>query len=151
APIAGAARTSAAKPAAKPAAKAAAEPAAREGARDPAREERPSRRRGRRGGRGREREEAGTEARADARPASKPAARTDGALTLAAAFRLMTDALADLGVTTGNEQLRSRMVAMLGREDALLEEARFARLLRQANDAEVADVRKIGDGDEYEV
>lgn len=40
---------------------------------------------------------------------------------------------------------------MLGREDALLEEARFARLLRQANDAEVADVRKIGDGDDYEV
>ena len=151
APIAGASRTSAAKPSARPAAKAAAEPVAREGARDGAREERPSRRRGRRGGRGREREEAGTEARTDTRPASKPAARTDGALTLAAAFRLMTDALADLGVPTGNEQLRSRMVAMLGREDALLEAARFARLLRQANDAEVADVRKIGDGDEYEV
>ena len=150
APVAGAAKA-AARPAAKPAAEPGARDGARDGAREGAREERPSRRRGRRGGRGREREEAGTEARPDSRPAAKPAARTDGALTLAAAFRLMTDALADLGVSTGSEQLRSRMVAMLGREDALLEEARFSRLLRQANDAEVADVRKIGDGDEYEV
>jgi hypothetical protein len=42
------------------------------------------------------------------------------------------------------------MVAMHGREDPLLDAGRFPRLLRQANDAEVADVRKIGD-DEYEV
>jgi hypothetical protein len=42
------------------------------------------------------------------------------------------------------------MVAMHGREDPLLETARFPRLLRQANDAEVADVRKLGD-DEYEI
>jgi len=146
APVAGAAKAGA-----RAAAKPAAEPGARDGAREGAREERPTRRRGRRGGRGREREEAATEARPDSRPAAKPAARTDGALTLAAAFRLMTDALADLGAPTGSEQLRSRMVAMLGREDALLEEAHFSRLLRQANDAEVADVRKIGDGDEYEV
>jgi hypothetical protein len=150
APVAGAAKA-VARPAARPAAKPAAEPGVRDGAREGAREERPSRRRGRRGGRGRDREETGTESRSDARPAAKPAARPDGALTLASAFRLMTDALADLGVPTGNEQLRSRMVAMLGREDALLEEAHFARLLRQANDAEVADVRKIGEGDEYEV
>jgi hypothetical protein len=42
------------------------------------------------------------------------------------------------------------MVAMHGREDPLLDSARFPRLLRQANDAEVADVRKVGD-DEYEI
>ena len=39
---------------------------------------------------------------------------------------------------------------MHGREDALLEPGRFTRLLRQANDAEVADVRKVGD-DDYEI
>ncbi len=39
---------------------------------------------------------------------------------------------------------------MHGREDPLLEAARFPRLLRQANDAEVADVRKVGD-DDYEI
>jgi len=42
------------------------------------------------------------------------------------------------------------MVAMHGREDPLLEPARFARLLRQANDAEIADVRKVGE-DDYEI
>lgn len=42
------------------------------------------------------------------------------------------------------------MVAMHGREDPLLDSARFPRLLRQANDAEVADVRKVGD-DDYEI
>jgi len=42
------------------------------------------------------------------------------------------------------------MAALHGREDPLLEPPRFARLLRQANDAEVADVRKVGD-DAYEI
>jgi hypothetical protein len=42
------------------------------------------------------------------------------------------------------------MAAMHGRHDPLLDPARFPRFLRQANDAEMADVRKIGD-DEYEV
>jgi hypothetical protein len=42
------------------------------------------------------------------------------------------------------------MAALHGREDPLLEAGRFARLLRQANDAEVADVRKVGEED-YEV
>jgi hypothetical protein len=42
------------------------------------------------------------------------------------------------------------MVAMHGREDPLLDAGRFPRLLRQANDAEVADVRKVGD-DDYEI
>jgi hypothetical protein len=42
------------------------------------------------------------------------------------------------------------MVAQHGREDPLLEPGRFSRLLRQANDAEIADVRKVGE-DDYEV
>ncbi len=42
------------------------------------------------------------------------------------------------------------MAAMHGRDDALLEAGRFSRLLRQANDAEIADVRKIGE-DDYEI
>jgi hypothetical protein len=42
------------------------------------------------------------------------------------------------------------MLALLGREDGLMEADRFARFLRQANDAEVADVRKIDD-EHYEV
>jgi ribonuclease E len=42
------------------------------------------------------------------------------------------------------------MAALHGRPDPLLDATRFARLLRQANDAEVADVRKVGE-DEYEI
>src|SRR5258706_7079717 len=38
------------------------------------------------------------------------------------------------------------MAALFGREDQLLETSRFARFLRQANDAEMADVRTLGDG-----
>jgi hypothetical protein len=42
------------------------------------------------------------------------------------------------------------MAALLGREDSLLDPGRFARFLKQANDAEIADVRKLGD-DTFEV
>jgi uncharacterized protein (TIGR00288 family) len=76
--------------------------------------------------------------------------RSGGALTLARAFQLMSQALSEFRAPVGHEALRLRMVAMHGREDPLLEAARFPRLLRQANDAEVADVRKVGD-DEYEI
>ncbi|MGH7509673.1 MAG: NYN domain-containing protein [Gemmatimonadales bacterium] len=76
--------------------------------------------------------------------------RTDGALTLARAFQLMSQALSEFRSPVGQEALRLRMVAMHGREDSLLDAARFPRLLRQANDAEVADVRKVGD-DDYEI
>jgi hypothetical protein len=62
----------------------------------------------------------------------------------------MSQALGELRGPVAHEALRLRMAAMHGREDALLEPGRFARLLRQANDAEVADVRKVGD-DDYEV
>jgi histone H1/5 len=67
-------------------------------------------------------------------------------LTLARAFELLNHALSELGGgPVGEEPLRARMAALHGREDALLEPARFQRLLRQANDAEVADVRKTDD------
>ena len=49
-----------------------------------------------------------------------------------------------------HEALRLRMAALHGREDPLLDPTRFPRLLRQANDAEIADVRKVGE-DEYEI
>jgi uncharacterized protein (TIGR00288 family) len=76
--------------------------------------------------------------------------RADGVLTLARAFQLMAQALSEFRSPVGQEALRLRMVAMHGREDPLLDAARFPRLLRQANDAEVADVRKVGD-DDYEI
>jgi uncharacterized protein (TIGR00288 family) len=76
--------------------------------------------------------------------------RGDGVLTLARAFQLMSQALSEFRSPVGQEALRLRMVAMHGREDPLLDAGRFPRLLRQANDAEVADVRKVGD-DDYEI
>jgi hypothetical protein len=42
------------------------------------------------------------------------------------------------------------MAALHGRDDAMLDPTRFPRLLRQANDAEIADVRKVGE-DDYEI
>jgi hypothetical protein len=62
----------------------------------------------------------------------------------------MAQALSELRGPVNQEALRLRMAALHGREDALLDPARFPRLLRQANDAEIADVRKVGE-DEYEV
>jgi uncharacterized protein (TIGR00288 family) len=76
--------------------------------------------------------------------------RAEGGLTLARAFQLMSQALSEFRSPVGQEALRLRMVAMHGREDPLLEAGRFPRLLRQANDAEVAEVRKVGD-DDYEI
>ena len=83
-------------------------------------------------------------------PPARAARAAEGTLTLSRAFQLMTQALSELRGPVPHEALRLRMVALHGREDALLDAARFQRLLRQANDAEVADVRKVGD-DEYEV
>lgn len=42
--------------------------------------------------------------------------------------------------------LRARMAALHGKEDSLLDVGRFDKLLRQANDAEIADVRMVGEG-----
>ena len=131
-----------------------------------ARDENGRRGRSRRGrGRGPERAPAGRE-RAEEAPREGAAAgrepsgrrepvaprgrTTDGTLSLARAFQLMTQALSELRAPSSHEALRLRMVALHGREDPLLEPARFTRLLRQANDAEIADVRKVGE-DEYEV
>jgi uncharacterized protein (TIGR00288 family) len=115
--------------------------------------------RGRRGRGGRDRGGRDTAARertnGTARPdlAHRPPAREErpeSGLTLARAFQLMAQALSEFRSPVGQEALRLRMVAMHGREDPLLDVARFPRLLRQANDAEVADVRKVGD-DDYEI
>jgi len=102
-------------------------------------------------GRGRRRGRGGR-GRGEDRPASEaaPAAGGRKGLSLAGSFQLMAQALAELPNPVPHETLRARMAALHGREDALLEAARFARLLRQANDAEVADVRKVGE-DDYEV
>jgi hypothetical protein len=133
---------------------------------EPGREGRESRgedggRRGRgrrgRGGRDRAGRDAAARERANgnARPdvAHRPSVRderADSGLTLARAFQLMAQALSEFRSPVGQEALRLRMVAMHGREDPLLDPGRFPRLLRQANDAEVADVRKVGD-DDYEI
>jgi uncharacterized protein (TIGR00288 family) len=107
--------------------------------------------RGRRGGRGRDRDrDRERPAASAAGPARAPEVRRDGQLSLARAFQLMNDALSQLKGPVSHEALRLRMVALHGREDALLDMPRFLRLLRQANDAEVADVRQLNDG-EFEV
>lgn len=101
------------------------------------------RRRRRRGGRGRR---GGEGAEAPAAPVLAGAA----GLTLAEAFHLLSRALGELPTPVAHENLRARMAALHGREDPMLEPERFPRLLRQANDAEVADVRMIDEGN-YEV
>jgi uncharacterized protein (TIGR00288 family) len=115
-----------------------------------------SRSRGRRGrggrGRDRERTEEGSTPSSSEAVAPRHETRHEGAggLSLARAFNLMREALAQLGTSVGHEALRLRMAAIHGKDDAMLTAEKFARLLRQANDAEVADVRKIGE-DDFEV
>jgi len=106
---------------------------------------RPSRRR--RGGRGRGRSAGGEEGTSSA-PTVAPSVRAAGlatGLTLAEAFHLMSRALGELPAPVPHETLRARMSALHGKEDSLLEPTRFAMLLRQANDAEIADVRMISE------
>ncbi len=110
-----------------------------------------SRARGRGRGRGgREREPAESATKPEAAPPPASTKRAEAALTLANAFHLLRRALGELRGPVGHEALRLRMVALHGRQDALLEPGRFSRLLRQAHDAEVADVRKVADN-EYEI
>jgi uncharacterized protein (TIGR00288 family) len=133
-------------------------PGARPRPTESGREDGARRGRGRRGRGGRERtgpRDAGRgrapeAARDDSSPRPTRDERPEGVLTLARAFQLMSQALSEFRAPVGQEALRLRMVAMHGREDPLLDAGRFARLLRQANDAEVADVRKVGD-DDYEI
>lgn len=84
-------------------------------------------------------------------PAKVPSGprRTEG-LTLIRAFDLVRRSLGELPSPAGHEALRLRMVALNGRLDPLLQPERFPRLLRQVHDAEVADVRKVGE-DEFEI
>ncbi len=121
--------------------------------------EEPGRRRRRSRGRGRDRDrEEGKQApaaKSESTPEGRPeprraAAKADAALTLAEAFQLLQSALNELPQPVAHDKVRARMLALLGREDGLMEADRFARFLRQANDAEVADVRKIDD-EHYEV
>ena len=113
----------------------------------------PSRRR--RGGRGRGRGGAAdaavttTGTHATPAPSVRAAALATG-LTLAEAFHLMSRALGELPAPVPHETLRGRMAALHGKEDSLLDAARFDKLLRQANDAEIADVRMIGEN-QYEI
>lgn len=100
--------------------------------------------RSRRGRRGR-----GHGAESPAAPAPAGNSGPDG-LTLAEAFHLLGRALNELPTPVAHESLRARMAAIHGREDPLLDPVRFPRLLRQANDAEVADVRLLGE-DRFEV
>jgi uncharacterized protein (TIGR00288 family) len=135
-------------------------PVAAAGAPRGAKEDGARRGRGRRGrGRDRDRdrtsgaertEDGAGEGREAVREAPPRARAAEGTLSLARAFQVMTQALSELRAPVPHEALRLRMVALHGREDPLLDAARFHRLLRQANDAEVADVRKVGD-DDYEI
>jgi len=107
-------------------------------------------RRGRGRGRGRGGRE-GEERRPEAGKRAPPAGESRGeGLTLARAFDLMRLALSELPSPASHEALRNRMAALHGKQDPLLDASRFARLLRQAHDAEIADVRKVSDH-EYEV
>ncbi len=108
--------------------------------------------RSRRGGRGRGREErpAGAAAAAAPTASSPPSTPVVDRLTLAGAFSLMNKALGELLNPVQSEALRARMAALHGREDQMLDADKFERLLRQANDAEIADVRRVGE-DAFEV
>ncbi|HTO73628.1 MAG TPA: NYN domain-containing protein [Gemmatimonadales bacterium] len=118
---------------------------------EPAREtDRGGRGRGRSRGRGR-----GTAAASEPPPRKEAAeeaapARMPTGLTLAAAFDLLRRALSELPSPVPHEALRNRMSALYGRPDPLLEPTRFFRLLRQVHDAELADVRQLGE-DSYEI
>ncbi len=112
--------------------------------------------RSRRGGRGRGRDDRPAASAAVAPAAAAPAASPPPAapvvdrLTLAGAFGLMNKALGELPNPVQGEALRARMAAIYGREDQMLDADKFERLLRQANDAEIADVRRVGE-DAFEV
>jgi uncharacterized protein (TIGR00288 family) len=119
---------------------------------EPKDEKERERRRRRRGGRGRSRttEEGGAAPTAAAATAAPSGPVGPTGLTLAEAFHLLSRALGELPTPVGHEALRARMAALHATEDVLLEASRFGKLLRQANDAEIADVRLVGE-DAYEV
>ncbi len=110
-------------------------------------------RRGRRGGRGRGSKAAKKKAAPQPTKdtsAARPGPSAGHRLSLAKAFDLLRQALEEMDLPAPSAALRLRMATLHGREDQLLEEGRFQRLLRQAHDAHVAEVRKLEDGS-YEV
>ncbi len=108
------------------------------------REERAGRRRRRGRGRGKGSEDGVASVSAEPLPAPSTG------LTLAEAFQLLSRALGELPTPAAHETVRARMAALHGKEDPLLNPVRFGNFLRQANDAEIADVRML-DADHYEV
>jgi uncharacterized protein (TIGR00288 family) len=86
---------------------------------------------------------------------SRPAAVSDGAigvsgirLTRDEAFSLVrdaVDALVSLDDAVPSERVRQKAFALLGRDSESLSERNFARILRDAHDADVVDLRKRGD------
>jgi uncharacterized protein (TIGR00288 family) len=90
-----------------------------------------------------------------AREPSRPAAGTDATigvsgirLTRDEAFSLVRDAAAALASgddAVPSERVRQKAFALLGRDSESLGERNFARILRDAHDAELIDLRKRGD------
>ncbi len=155
--------TAGAKPAAKPTESAPAAPAERPERTEAGAEERAGRR-GRRGGRGRGRggrggeapqlelEASGTPAgEAPAVPSAKPAGGIGASgerLTRSEAFDLVRRAIETLA--PGDESVtasavRQRAHELLGRDSESLSERNFTRILQDAHDADVVDLRRHGD------
>jgi hypothetical protein len=86
---------------------------------------------------------------------SRPAAGTDATIGLSGirltrdeAFSLLRDAVTALASgddAVPSERVRQKAFALLGRDSESLSERNFARILRDAHDAEMVDVRKRGD------
>jgi uncharacterized LabA/DUF88 family protein len=117
-------------------------------------------RRGRRGGRGRERERSERPVAAAERPAAErpvavqPVAEADGIgvggerLTRDEAFRLVKEAVGALATEEHPARasaVRVKAREVLGRDSASLSQENFARILRDAHDADVIDLRRRGD------
>jgi uncharacterized protein (TIGR00288 family) len=114
----------------------------------------------RRGGRGRGRDRGGERAERPARPAAEPAGDTGAAapsddvgaggerLTRSEAFDLLRRTVeslteGDASVSASTVRLRAR--ELLGRDSESLSERNFIRILKDAHDGEVLDLRRRGD------
>jgi uncharacterized protein (TIGR00288 family) len=86
---------------------------------------------------------------------SSPVSRGDSAIGVAGirltrdeAFSLVRDAVAALATgddAVPSERVRAKAFALLGRDSESLSERNFARILRDAHDGDVVDLRKRGD------
>jgi uncharacterized LabA/DUF88 family protein len=109
-------------------------------------------RRGRRGGRGRERGERTVERPLAVQTFDAPAVDDIGVagerLTRDEAFHLLKDAVGALATDerpARASHVRAKAREMLGRDSASLSQENFARILRDAHDADVIDLRRRGD------